>query len=672
MFVTFILENIWSVYNAFNGKDANQAAQIRVINAIDKNIKFDKFKESYERFTIVMRKWLSISDTLLRMVVEQLDSPQNLSNRRIENLLSSSLIKFKDLPESSKQIKEHFERCSNSEDSPVIVFVSKMVHFDDQDVVKITNDCPSDQERFLAFSRIFSGTVKIGQELYVLTPKYVPGQNVIADLDPNVYSFTVNKLFMLMGRDLISVTSVPSGNIFGISGLDGLIFKSGTLSSTLDSPPFTPLKFEVHTIMSVVVEPESLADYDKLVKALTTLAASDPILECAQSEKGEHLLNVVGEVHLIKCTKDLQRLMGESKLTFSKPTVQLRETVSHNLPAIIYPQPLYIKSFTDLSEVQISGSADSSSFSMLDDCFNLKIHVDYITDELIEFLEANQNILDDECNKELDPYICADLKFLLDSQTHLPVKKPVSECLLCFSQGLMTNILLCDCDFDFISWFDCKKCSRSILDDSLCRGLQLVCKKGPLMSEKMTGVCFVIQEIQFKAIDDNHDTRNNYKLVGLARQCFYASLVNSYRLRCSVPVYQCIIMIGKKFLKIVYGLLKKRFAKILSETCVEGTSIFTIISNILAPEILGMYEEARCQTSGTVQIQFTFSHWENIETDPLFDESTSDQFDIHQKLRVPFKTVQDYVLSTRKAKGFSVDEKLIQDSEKQRTMKRNK
>ena len=47
---------------------------------------------------------------------------------------------------------------------------------------------------------------------------------------------------MLMGRDLVSIDSAPAGTIVGIGGLKSeMIVNSGTLSSTLDVPSFSPI-----------------------------------------------------------------------------------------------------------------------------------------------------------------------------------------------------------------------------------------------------------------------------------------------------------------------------------------------------------------------------------------------------------------------------------------------
>jgi len=82
------------------------------------------------------------------------------------------------------------------------------------------------KEVLIGFARIYSGTVRVGQKLKVLGPKYDPAQ-------PTLYcsEVTVDSLFMIMGRDLIGLDQVPAGNVFGIGGLEGHVLKFGTLWS---------------------------------------------------------------------------------------------------------------------------------------------------------------------------------------------------------------------------------------------------------------------------------------------------------------------------------------------------------------------------------------------------------------------------------------------------------
>jgi ribosome assembly protein 1 len=108
-------------------------------------------------------------------------------------------------------------------------------------------------ESLIGFARIYSGTIKVGQELHILGPKYDPSK---PNADSHATSFTVQKLYLLMGRELEELDEVPAGNVFGIGGLDGKVLKTATLSSTLQCPSFGLVKQEA-PILRVALEPEN-------------------------------------------------------------------------------------------------------------------------------------------------------------------------------------------------------------------------------------------------------------------------------------------------------------------------------------------------------------------------------------------------------------------------------
>lgn len=109
---------------------------------------------------------------------------------------------------------------------------------------------PQASEVFVGFGRVFSGSLKKGQEIYVLGPKYNP-----QDQTQHIAKVKVESLFLLMGRDLEELEEVPAGNIFGVLGLGEHILKTATLSTTPNCPSFGQLHFEVSPILRVALEP---------------------------------------------------------------------------------------------------------------------------------------------------------------------------------------------------------------------------------------------------------------------------------------------------------------------------------------------------------------------------------------------------------------------------------
>uniref|UniRef100_UPI0037E8530F elongation factor-like GTPase 1 isoform X2 n=1 Tax=Semicossyphus pulcher TaxID=241346 RepID=UPI0037E8530F len=194
------------------------------------------------------------------------------------------------------------------------------------------------KETFIAFARVYSGTVKKGQKLFVLGPKFDPAKGLSMMPEncsasdcvlqvPHLSCCSVESLYLLMGRDLEELKEVPAGNVLGIGGLEKYILKSATLSTSLACPPFTPLNFEATPIVRVAIEPKHPSEMPKLVRGMRLLNQADPCAEVLIQETGEHVLVTAGEVHLQRCLDDLRNRFAQIEISSSKPIIPFRETV---------------------------------------------------------------------------------------------------------------------------------------------------------------------------------------------------------------------------------------------------------------------------------------------------------------------------------------------------------
>lgn len=96
-------------------------------------------------------------------------------------------------------------------------------------------EAPS-EETLIGFTRLYAGTLKAGQVVYALLPKYNTSfpPNHPSNKD-HFKTVKITNLYMLMGRELVLVDSVPAGNVFGIGGLEGKVIRSATLCSRVFS-----------------------------------------------------------------------------------------------------------------------------------------------------------------------------------------------------------------------------------------------------------------------------------------------------------------------------------------------------------------------------------------------------------------------------------------------------
>ena len=198
---------------------------------------------------------------------------------------------------------------------------------------------------FLAFARIFSGTLHKGQTLFVLHPRHDPravdciwknqlpaAEDIKAEgysdpLPEYVSVITISNLYVLMGRSVEAVDHAGAGNIVGIGGLEGVVLKSATLSTTIACPAFRQMSFAATPIVQVAVEPYHPVDMQALREGMTLLNQADPCVKVTISETGEHILATAGEVHLQRCLDDLRTTYAKVKLNVSAPIIPFRETI---------------------------------------------------------------------------------------------------------------------------------------------------------------------------------------------------------------------------------------------------------------------------------------------------------------------------------------------------------
>ena len=182
-----------------------------------------------------------------------------------------------------------------------------------------------DREHLIGFSRIYSGVLSVGDDVYILRPKFSPAY---PDAHPQPIRMTVTALYLMMGRNLESLDSVPAGVVFGVAGLEGHILKSGTLCSQVAGGiNLAGLNMGSQPIVRVALEPTNPGDLDKMIHGLRLLEQSDPSAEYEVLESGEHVIATAGELHLERCLKDLRERFAKCELQAGEPIVPYRETI---------------------------------------------------------------------------------------------------------------------------------------------------------------------------------------------------------------------------------------------------------------------------------------------------------------------------------------------------------
>ncbi|MBI2140982.1 elongation factor EF-2 [Candidatus Woesearchaeota archaeon] len=168
----------------------------------------------------------------------------------------------------------------------------------------------------VAAGRLFSGTVRQGQELFLIgAKKEVRAQQV----------------FVYNGPKREQVDELAAGNVIGLVGLRG-VFSGETVSSVSDIEPFEAIKHIFEPVVTKAIEAKRPSDLPKLVEVLRQVSKEDPTLVVEINEEtGEHLISGMGELHLEVIENRIFTDKGVEVKT-SQPIVVYRETISKPSP----------------------------------------------------------------------------------------------------------------------------------------------------------------------------------------------------------------------------------------------------------------------------------------------------------------------------------------------------
>lgn len=195
----------------------------------------------------------------------------------------------------------------------------------DSETPEAVEETKEETEHLIGFARIYSGTLSVGDEVYVLGPKFTPANPHAA---PEPKKVKVTALYLMMGRGLEPLQSVPAGVVFGIGGLAGHVLKSGTLCSQLPgSVNLAGISMGSQPIVRVALEPENPYDLDKMIKGLKMLVQADPCAEYEVLPSGEHVILTAGELHLERCLKDLRERFAKCEIQAGEAIVPYRESI---------------------------------------------------------------------------------------------------------------------------------------------------------------------------------------------------------------------------------------------------------------------------------------------------------------------------------------------------------
>lgn len=130
LFVQFVLDNIWSLYEAVTKRDKEKIDKIVSSLGLKIGARESRHTDPKVQLNAICSQWLPISEAVLSMVCNKLPSPLDITAERVEKLMCVGAKTFDSLPQETQELKDAFMKCSSEETAPVIVFVSKMFAVD--------------------------------------------------------------------------------------------------------------------------------------------------------------------------------------------------------------------------------------------------------------------------------------------------------------------------------------------------------------------------------------------------------------------------------------------------------------------------------------------------------------------------------------------------------------
>ncbi|KAB8261739.1 P-loop containing nucleoside triphosphate hydrolase protein [Aspergillus pseudonomiae] len=767
MFVQLVLDSIWAAYEATTGggKGKGDPALLeKITKSLNINIPAYILRSRDPRniMTTLFSMWLPLSTAVLVSVIEYLPSPRAAQEARLPALIEES-------PGSDfadKKVKDAMINFKTSSDEPVVAYVSKMVAIPESELssskkrsgatmsadeareiarkkreeiakmqaeangeqqddgyARITsafenvtmddnNQAPEedekeDPEHLIGFARLYSGTLSVGDSVYVLAPKFSPET---PNASPVPQKVTVTDLYLLMGRSLEPLKSVPAGVIFGIGGLAGHVLKTGTLCSQLEgSINLAGVSLNTPPIVRVALEPANPADLGKMVTGLRLLEQSDPCAQYDVLPNGEHVILTAGELHLERCLKDLRERFAKCDIQTGETIVPYRETIvsapemaapknpdlgrggvlavsaskqlSIRLRVVPLPEAVtdyftkHVGTIKRLQSQRHTAAEDKAANGTPEG--TQQVETGDATDEAREGSILSLKDFRDELNKIFDEEVKEDKDLWKDVVDRITAFGPrrVGPNILVDATAVNTCEKFLLEDPKQQPTVNTETSSREALIvrdfcDKITYAFQLATGQGPLCQEPMQGTAVFLEEIAVNASEEELDLgRLTGEAIRLVRESISQGFLD-WSPRIMLAMYSCEIQASTEVLGRVYGVITRRRGRILSETMKEGTPFFTILALLPVAESFGFAEEIRKRTSGAAQPQLIFAGFEALDEDPFWVPATEEELEDLGELADRENVAKRYMDAVRTRKGLVVQGRKLIDAEKQKTLKK--
>src|SRR3990167_365823 len=170
----------------------------------------------------------------------------------------------------------------------------------------------------IAAGRLFSGTVRQGQEVYMNMAKR---------------SVRLQQINIYKGAQRISIEQAKAGNIIGLVGLKDTYAGESVSSEPIE--PFEAIKHIFEPVVTKSIEATKPSDLPRLVEILRQVAKEDPTIKVEINEEtGENLISGMGELHL-EVRENRIRTEKGLEIKTGLPIVVYRESIRKQTSDVI-------------------------------------------------------------------------------------------------------------------------------------------------------------------------------------------------------------------------------------------------------------------------------------------------------------------------------------------------
>ncbi|CAK9435511.1 uncharacterized protein LODBEIA_P02380 [Lodderomyces beijingensis] len=552
-------------------------------------------------------------------------------------------------------------------------------------------------ETLVGFTRVYSGALSKGQKLAVVGPKY---DSALPAEDPKnagqlIKQVEIKDLFLIMGRELVRMDTVPAGNIVGVVGLDNAVLKNATICSELaDGEPYINLASTatmIHNkpIMKIAVEPTNPMKLAKLEHGLSLLAKADPVLEWyIDDDSGELIVCVAGELHLERCLKDLEERFAKGcEVTVKEPVIPFRETLASDKidpERLQQEKEMEEKGEEDERKKEVGdededGNGNGTEDGTDDELVTLKINVSPLPAEVTQFLLEHESSIAQLIRNlvgsfELKKTFAEKLVKIFDesneSFSHFKDAQSLVDHIIAFGPKRTGPNIVVDATNLFKPLLAESKLQseKFEFESNVLNGAQLALNEGPLSSEPTQGLLVTVQAAVVNKIEDK--VLNPGKIINQTKNLIHQQmLIKSPRLM--LAMYTCEIQATAEVLGKVYAVVQKREGSIISEEMKEGSPFFTIVARLPVIQAFGFSEDIRKKTSGAASPQLVFDGYDMLDIDPFWVPHTDVELEELGEFAERENIARRYMNNIRRRKGLFVDEKVVKNAEKQRTLKKD-